>query len=448
MSAIQIITRKRDGMKLSEHEIKFMVAGFVSEEIPDYQMAAFLMATYFQSMSFDETYFLTKAMIDSGRSVDFPNLGAIPVDKHSTGGVGDKISLILAPLVAAAGVPVPMMSGRGLGHSGGTLDKLEAIPGFRTKLTLSEFKAQIEQIGVAMIGQTKEIVPADQKIYALRDSIGTVASIPLVVASILSKKIAEGAKALVLDVKTGIGAFFTSVEKSLILAERLIAISEKFDLHTTALITAMDQPLGCAIGNWLETKEAIETLRGNGPEDVVELTLALGAEMLYQARAANDVDSGLQKLRALLDSGVAYQKFLELAQKQGGDISLIEHPEKYPPSRFHHVISSRQTGFLSNIDALKLGLLAMELGAGRKKMSDPIDYAAGIVMRRKVGDQVSKGDHLMEVNFSKNISLDYLQNKIDELITISRDRPARPALILRYVNKKGQQRWPHHEKLI
>jgi pyrimidine-nucleoside phosphorylase len=443
MSAIQIITRKRDGIELSEQEIKFLVEGYVSDEIPDYQIAAFLMATYFQGMSFDETYFLTKAMIDSGSAVDFSNLGAIPVDKHSTGGVGDKISLILAPLVASAGVPVPMMSGRGLGHSGGTLDKLEAIPGFRTRLSLSEFKTQIEKIGVAMIGQTQEIVPADQKIYALRDSSGTVASIPLVVASIMSKKIAEGVKALVLDVKTGKGAFFTSKEKSLALAKRLIAIGDKFDLETTALMTAMDQPLGYAVGNWLETKESIETLKGEGPEDVVELTLALGAEMLYQARIVEDVSTGLRKLKELLDSGAAYNKFLTLVQEQGGDISLVENPEKYPKSRFHHFILSQKNGFITSIDALKVGLLAMEIGAGRKKISDPIDYTAGIILRKKNGDQVNIGDPLFELHYSKAISKDSLQQQVDELVTIGEDYSEEAPLILSYINKKGQQRWPH-----
>ena len=420
-----------------------MVAGFVAEEIPDYQMAAFLMAIYFQGMSFAETYFLTKAMIDSGSSVDFSNLKVIPVDKHSTGGVGDKISLILAPLVAAAGVPVPMMSGRGLGHSGGTLDKLEAIPGFRTRLSLSEFKAQIDKIGVAMIGQTKAIVPADQKIYALRDSTGTVASIPLVVASILSKKIAEGVKALVLDVKTGKGAFFTSKEKSLALAERLIAIGDKFDLETTALMTAMDQPLGFAVGNWLETKESIDTLTGNGPDDVVELTLALGAEMLYQAKVAPDITSGLKKLKHLLNSGAAFEKFLTLVQQQGGDPSFIEHPGKYPQSRFHHAILSRKRGVVTSIDALKVGLLAMDLGAGRKKMSDPIDYTAGIMIRSKIGQPVDIGDPLFDLYYSREIAKDYLEQKIDDLITIGTGSAETLPLILTYINKKGQQRWPH-----
>lgn len=443
MSAIQIIARKRDGIELSEQEINFLVKGFVSEMIPDYQMAAFLMATYFQGMSFNETYFLTKAMIESGSSVDFSNLSAIPVDKHSTGGVGDKISLILAPLVASAGVPVPMMSGRGLGHSGGTLDKLEAIPGFRTKLSLAECKNQIEKIGVAMIGQTREIVPADQKIYALRDSSGTVASIPLVVASIMSKKIAEGVKALVLDVKTGKGAFFTSAEKSLALAQRLIAIGEKFDLQTTALMTSMDQPLGFAVGNWLETKESIDTLMGNGPQDVVDLTLALGAEMLYQAKVVNNVSRGFEKLTNLLDSGAAYEKFLTLVNEQGGDTSVIENPEKYPRSRFHHIISSQKNGFITTIDALKIGLLAMELGAGRKKMSDPIDYTAGIIVRKKIGEHVQVGEPMFELFYSKEISKDYLQQKIDELVATSEDCPEKPPLILSYINKKGQQRWPH-----
>jgi pyrimidine-nucleoside phosphorylase len=437
MNVEQIIVRKRDGNELSEKELHFIVKGFVHDEIPNYQIAALLMTIYFQGMSFEETFLLTKLMIESGKKVDFNHLSKFPVDKHSTGGVGDKVSIILAPLVAAAGVAVPMMSGRGLGHSGGTLDKLEAIPGFRTQLSLSEFVKQIEEIGVAMIGQTDEIVPADRKIYALRDRTGTVPSIPLVVASILSKKIAEGARALVLDVKTGKGAFFSSEQKALKLAETIIAISKKFELRTTALMTGMDQPLGFAIGNWLETREAIDTLKGNGPKDVVEVTLALGAEMLYQAALVENVNSGLEKLQRLLESGKAYEKFLELVQAQGGELSVIEHPESYPTSQHHQVINCERAGYIHSIDALTIGLMAMEIGAGRKKISDTIDYGAGLILQIKVGDYVAKGEPLAEIFYSKDIAFERVRETIDEAIDIKDEVPKISPLILRRINQSN-----------
>lgn len=437
MTVEQIIIRKRDGGELSEQELQFVVKEFVSAEIPDYQMAAFLMAIYFQGMSFEETFLLTKLMVESGKRVDLGHLDKFPVDKHSTGGVGDKVSIILAPLVAAAGAAVPMMSGRGLGHSGGTLDKLEAIPGFRNRLSLAEFVKQVEKIGVAMIGQTDEIVPADRKIYALRDRTGTVPSIPLVVASILSKKIAEGAKALVLDVKAGRGAFFSSEQKALQLAESIIAIGQQFGLATTAFMTAMDQPLGFAVGNWLETREAIETLKGSGPKDVVAITLALGAEMLCQAGMAADNPSGQVLLNKLLASGAAYEKFLELAQAQGGDLAVIEHPERYPKSRFQKMIKSKQDGYIQAIDALSIGLVAMDIGAGRKIISDQIDYGAGIVLQKKVGDFVSNGEPLAEILCSKELDFEHLEKQIHQVVDISDDTPPISPLILRYINESS-----------
>ena len=439
MNVEQIITRKRNGNELSEQELQYIVTGFVRGEIPDYQIAALLMAIYFQGMSYEEIFLLTKLMVKSGKRVDFSHLDKFPVDKHSTGGVGDKVSIILAPLVAAAGVAVPMMSGRGLGHSGGTLDKLEAIPGFRTRLTLAEFVKQVEKFGVAMIGQTDEIVPADRKIYALRDRTGTVPSIPLVVASILSKKIAEGAQALVLDVKAGRGAFFTSPKKARELAETIITTSEKFDLRTTALMTAMDQPLGFAIGNWLETREAIDTLKGNGPKDVVEVTLALGAEMLLQAGVVEDIDSGQKKLQQLLESGKAYGKFLELVEIQGGDLSVIENPGSYPQSRYHQIIISEKDGYIHSMDALLIGLSAMEIGSGRKKITDRIDYGAGIVLRKKVGDYVADGEPIAEIFYSKEFDFEHLQEKFHEAINIKNESPKISPLIMKYINKTSIQ---------
>jgi len=437
MDAEQIIVKKRDGNELSDQELRFMVTGYVSGRIPDYQMAAFLMAIYFQGMSFEETYLLTREMIESGKRVDFSHLDKFPVDKHSTGGVGDKISIILAPLVAAAGVAVPMMSGRALGHSGGTLDKLEAIPGFRTRLTLSEFVAQVEKIGVAMIGQTDEMVPADRKIYALRDRTGTVPSIPLVVASISSKKIAEGAKALVLDVKTGSGAFFTAIEQATRLAETIIAITKRFDVETTALMTSMDEPLGYAIGNWLETREAIRVLQGEQVSDLVELTLALGSEMLCHAKAAGSIALARDKLQQLLVSGRAYEKFLSLVQTQGGDISVVENTNSYPGSRYHQVVASETTGYIRRIDALKMGLLAMEVGAGRKKITDPVDYGAGIMLRKKVGDPIAKREPLVEIFSSQPLDAGYIKQRIAQA-------EPRPDLILKYIDEKGPRQWQLH----
>ncbi len=434
MNVEQIIVRKRDGNELSENELRFIIEGFAGGEIPDYQMAALLMAIYYRDMSFEETFLLTKLMIESGKSVDFSHLDKFPVDKHSTGGVGDKVSIILAPLVAAAGVAVPMISGRGLGHSGGTLDKLEAIPGFRTRLSLAEFVRQVQKIGIAMIGQTDEIVPADRKIYALRDRTGTVPSIPLVVASILSKKKAEGAKVLVLDVKTGIGAFFSSQEKAQKLAETIIAISERFDLRTTALMTAMDQPLGYAVGNWLETREAIDTLKGNGPKDVLDVTLALGAEMLHRAGVVKNVESAKKNLKELLDAGIAYEKFLKLVEAQDGDVSIIQNPDNYLKSRYHQNIFSDKEGYINTINALNIGLLAMEIGAGRKKMSDEIDYSAGIVLQKKIGDYVTKGEPIAEIFYSKQFDLEHLSHKTKETIDIRDELPQISPLILKYIS--------------
>ncbi|MFZ5518247.1 MAG: thymidine phosphorylase [Candidatus Zhuqueibacterota bacterium] len=438
MNTEQLIIKKRDRGALSEQEFRFLIEGYTGGEIPDYQMSAFLMAVFFVGMTLEETRILTSVMIESGESFSFKHQPKFVVDKHSTGGVGDKISLILAPLVAAAGVAVPMISGRGLGHTGGTLDKLEAIPGFRTNLSSYEFMAQVESIGVAMIGQTEKIVPADKKIYALRDRTGTVASIPLVVASILSKKIAEGIQALVLDVKTGNGAFFRSQEDARELARTLIAISRKFGLPATALLTAMDQPLGNAIGNWLETREAIETLQGNGPEDVSELTLALGSRMLQQANIVADHEAGVKKLTETLASGAAFNKFVAMVHAQAGDISFIEHPERYPMPDRRVIVRSKYTGYISRLDALSIGLLAMETGAGRKKMTDSIDYTSGILLKKKVGDSVEKGEALAEIYAADSGTEASWQEKFLAAVTISETCPATPAVIIAEIKENGQ----------
>jgi pyrimidine-nucleoside phosphorylase len=443
MTAEQIIIKKRDGFELTKHEIQFVINGLLQGEVTNYQVSALLMAIYFKGMTFEEIYNMTKTMVESGERVDLSHLDRFPVDKHSTGGVGDKVSLVLAPLMASAGLTIPMMSGRGLGHSGGTLDKLEAIPGFRIHLPLPKYVSILEQIGVAMIGQDENIAPADRLLYALRDSNGTVPSIPLVVCSIMSKKIAEGAKGLVLDVKVGKGAFFNSLSKALELTKNLIAVGGKFDLETTALITAMDQPLGNAIGNWLETREAINTLMGNGPADLVKVTLALGAEMFCLAKKTKNISDAEEILNDLLMSGKAYKKFLMMVKEQNGDVSVVEDTGKYPDSKYNIQILSKETGFIHAIDSLKTGLLAMELGAGRKKMTDEIDYRAGIILNKKEGDSVETGEPLVEVAFSKEIDENHIEQKVLAAFQIKEQKPEEQKLILKYLNEKGEFEWPH-----
>ncbi len=439
MTAKLLIEKKRNGEHFSKEEINYLIDNFVKGEIPDYQFSALLMAIYFQGMNENEIYWLTEAMLNSGKRVNLDFLNEFPVDKHSTGGVGDKVSLILAPLVAVAGVAVPMMSGRGLGHSGGTLDKLEAIPGFRTNLSLNEFKRELEKISVAMIGQTDEIVPADKKVYALRDSTATVPSLPLIVASIMSKKIAEGAKGLVLDVKTGKGAFLTSKDKSLELAKNLIDVGNRFGVKTTAFLTAMNQPLGYTVGNWLETKEAIETLRGEGPADLLEVTLTLSAEMLVHGEVEQDFDSAKNRVRDLLESGKAFEKFIELVAYQGGDVSVVENPEKYPAAKHKYVFTSPINGKIEEINAYKIGILSNELGAGRSKMSDAVDHGAGIVFFKKEGDEVSKAEPIAELHYSKSLDESFLQIKMAEAVKVNtKFEPAQSEkLIFHYVNAEG-----------
>ncbi|MBN1466312.1 thymidine phosphorylase [candidate division KSB1 bacterium] len=397
MNAYQIIAKKRDGRALAADEIAYFVQGYAQNKIPDYQMSALLMAIYMHGMSFDETAVLTRSMLESGIRMNFKNMPGRKIDKHSTGGVGDKVSLILAPLVAAAGVRVPMISGRGLGHSGGTLDKLDAIPGFRTHLSIDEFYQQVEEIGVAMIGQTERICPADKKMYALRDATATIESIPLITSSILSKKLAEGIDGLVLDVKTGRGAFMKNADESRILAESLVKTAALNNLPTTVFITRMDEPLGCAAGNWLETREAIDCLKGGGPADVRELTLALGAQMLLMAQVARSEEEALARLAALLDSGAAFQKFCQLVEYQKGDVSIVHEPDRYPRSRFSHTIHATQDGSISDIDALAVGSSVIQLGGGRQVMEDQIDYKAGVLLHCKVGDGVTRGQTMATI---------------------------------------------------
>lgn len=391
LSPASIIARKRDGNRLTPQEIAFFIDGFTRGTIPDYQMSALAMAIYLRGMEASETAELTERMLHSGVVLEWPAGSPPIVDKHSTGGIGDKVSLILAPLLACCGVWVPMLSGRGLGATGGTLDKLESIPGFRTNLGLDEIRRLTERVGCVITGASSEIAPADKKLYALRDVTGTVASIPLITASIMSKKLAEGLQALVLDVKWGSGAFMKSIEDARALAQSMVATGNRMSVRTTALLTDMNQPLGRMAGNALEVVETLETLGGAGPEDLVEVTLALGADLLVSAGKAADAQDGRRQLTRFLDSGEGLAKFHEMVTAQGG--SLNEPLRIAPSTKF---LAPRE-GFITGIDTEKLGWAVIALGGGRRLMSDKIDHAVGLKMRVRLGDRVDRNQPLADV---------------------------------------------------
>ena len=437
MTASELIRKKRDGASLSSDEMKFMIDGFVKETIPEYQMSSFLMATYFRGMTQEETREFTRLMLHSGSVVDLSNIPGVKVDKHSTGGVGDKISLPLAPIVAACGVPVPMISGRGLGHTGGTLDKLESIPGFSTSISISEYKKVIAEVGAVMIGQTKEIAPADKKMYALRDVTATVESIPLIAGSIMSKKLAEGIDALVLDVKTGRGAFMPTYDRAAELATALVGIGNGFGKKTIGFITAMDQPLGFMIGNWLEVVESVECLRGKDVADVMELTYVLGGTMVMLGKKAQSLEEGIERCKEAVKSGKAYEKFLQIVRRQGGDVSFIEHLEKYPRSKYTGEIKTAQGGFITGIDSLELGLTSIELGAGRTKVDDVIDPKAGIRLTKKVGDAVTAGETLGILYTDDKNAVERATERIAAAFNVGLSKPARTPLIISQVDERG-----------
>ncbi|MBW8894568.1 MAG: thymidine phosphorylase, partial [Acidobacteria bacterium] len=368
MRAVDIILSKRDGRSLTRDEIRFFVDGVTAGSLPDYQASALLMAIVLRGMTPDETAWLTDAMVHSGVRVDLADIAGVKVDKHSTGGVGDKTSLILAPLAAACGVPVPMMSGRGLGHTGGTLDKLESIPGFRVNLSLEEMKTALARVGCAMIGQTAQIAPADKKLYALRDVTGTVESIPLISASIMSKKIAEGIDALVLDVKTGSGAFMKTEADSRRLAESLVSIGNASGVRTEAIITAMDAPLGFAVGNALEVIECIDVLKGGGPSDLVDVSVELTARMLVLGKVARDRDEAEQKARGAIRSGAGLDRFRQIIEAQGGDSKVVDDYTRLPHVTDRHVVAADRAGFVSRLDAESIGRASVALGAGRDRV--------------------------------------------------------------------------------
>ena len=397
MLAYQLIERKRGGGRIEPGEWQELIASYLRDEVTDAQMAALLMAVYFRGLDRDETASLTEAMLRSGASLDLSNLDAPRLDKHSTGGVGDKVSLILAPLIASLGAVVPMMSGRGLGHTGGTLDKLESIPGFRTRLSLAETRAQIDRIGCTLIGQSEEIAPADRRLYALRDSTATVESVPLIASSIMSKKLAEGLTGLVLDIKRGSGAFMPQVERGLELAQAMVELGRSHGLPVVALLTAMDRPLGRACGNALELEEAINALHGEGPPDVMRVTYALGAELLVLGGLASGRDAARRAMEVAISSGKAAGKFREIIEAQGGDPAVVDDPSRLPQAPSCELYFAPHAGFVATVDPRRVGFGVIELGGGRSRPGDPVDHSVGFVIAARPGDLVREGEPLATV---------------------------------------------------
>jgi len=430
---IDVIRKKRDGGALSDAEVKYVVAAYTAGEIPDYQVAAWLMAVLLRGMTGSELAALTNAMLHSGEVLDLSFLPAAKVDKHSTGGVGDKTSLVLAPLVAAGGLYVPMISGRGLGHTGGTLDKLEAIPGFRVGLSVAEFHRVLKACGTAMIGQTEKIAPADRKLYALRDVTGTVESPNLICASIMSKKLAEGTDALVLDVKTGSGAFMKKEEDAVHLAELMVETGERMGKKMAALITNMDQPLGQMVGNAMEVAECIEVMRSGGPEDLRELCLHLAAWMFYLGGMDETVAEGKVRASEILASGAALDRFRQMVELQGGDVSVIDDPARLPSADCRVDVRSAAAGFVSAMACEDIGTACVILGGGREKKEDAVDPAVGIVVHKKIGDRVEKAEALCTIHCHSEASAERARTMIAGSYTISETAPHKPALIHRVI---------------
>lgn len=418
MRMVDIIAKKRDGKELTTEEIKFFINGYTDGSIPDYQVSALAMAIFFKDMTDRERADLTMAMVESGETIDLSAIEGIKVDKHSTGGVGDTTTLVLGPLVAALDVPVAKMSGRGLGHTGGTIDKLEAVEGFHVEITKEQFIDIVNRDKVAVIGQTGNLTPADKKIYALRDVTGTVNSIPLIASSIMSKKIAAGADAIVLDVKTGAGAFMKTEEDAKELAHAMVRIGNNVGRQTMAVISDMSQPLGFAIGNALEVKEAIDTLKGEGPEDLTELVLVLGSQMVVLAKKANTLEEAREMLIEVMKNGKATAKFKEFLSNQGGDSSIVDNLEKMPQAKYVIDVPAKTSGVISNIVADEIGIAAMLLGAGRATKEDEIDLAVGLMLRKKVGDAVKEGEPFVTI-YANRENVEDVKAKIYENISIA-----------------------------
>ena len=430
MNIIDIIEKKRDKKTLTKEEINYFIENYTNGKIADYQASALLMAIFLNGMDDEETTNLALAMANSGEILDLSKINGIIVDKHSTGGVGDKVSLILLPLVASCGVPVAKMSGRGLGFTGGTVDKLESIPGYNTKIDMNTFMQNVEKIGISMISQTLNLAPADKKIYALRDSISCVESIPLIASSIMSKKIASGADKIVLDVTVGSGAFMKTKEKARKLAKQMIEIGKLANRETVCVLTNMDEPLGYAVGNSLEVIEAIEFLNGNIIEDVKEVVLELGANMLKLAGIGEDIEQNKELLMKNIKNGKAFEKFKELVQMQGGDITYLEDVEKFQKAKYIEYVYSEEKGYIRKIDAKEIGKIVCELGAGRIEKEDEIDYSVGLILRKKVSDKVAKGEEIAYIYANDTEKLGIAKQKLLKNIKISEEKVEKPKIVL------------------
>ena len=433
MRMIDIIDKKRDGKSLTREEIEFFVNGYTRGEVPDYQASSLAMAIFFQDMNDEERAALTMSMVNSGERIDLSDINGIKVDKHSTGGVGDTTTLVLAPLVAAVGVPVAKMSGRGLGHTGGTIDKLESVKGFNVEISEKDFIKLVNDNQVAVIGQSGNLTPADKKLYALRDVTGTVNSIPLIASSIMSKKIAAGADAIVLDVKTGSGAFMKTLDDAEALAHAMVRIGNNVGRNTMAIISDMSQPLGNAVGNALELKEAIATLKGNGPKDLTELVLTLGSQMVVLAEQAESLDEARQMLVDAIKTGKALNKFKTFLSNQGGDDSIVDSPEKLPSAKYQVEFKAKKDGFITEIIANEIGVASMMLGAGRQTKEDVIDLGVGIVLNKKVGEHVEKGENILTIHTNTK-EIDDILYKLDNSITIESKGEA-PTLIHKIITE-------------
>ncbi len=429
MRMYDIIMKKRNGGELTKEEIDFFIGGYTKGEIPDYQVSALMMAIYFRKMTEAETLALTMAMADSGDRLDLSGIRGVKVDKHSTGGVGDKTSLALAPMVAACGIPVAKMSGRGLGHTGGTIDKLESFPGFTTALTTERFIDNVNRIGIAIMGQTADLAPADKKLYALRDVTATVDNLSLIASSIMSKKLAAGADAIVLDVKTGSGAFMKQEAEAKALAEEMVKIGKNAGRRTVAVISDMDQPLGFAVGNALEVREAIETLRGNGPEDFLELCLTLGSQMLMAGGKAESAREAEEMLRAVIADGSALGKLAEFVEAQGGDGSAVYHPELLPQAAIQEPVAAPESGYLSRIVCDEVGICSLILGGGRETKESEIDLSVGLVLRKKVGDYVEAGEPLAVIHANDADRAEQARARYLKACTIAGEAPERMPFI-------------------
>ncbi|MEC0239670.1 pyrimidine-nucleoside phosphorylase [Paenibacillus dokdonensis] len=427
MRMVDLIEKKRDGGELTTEEINFIIEGYTKGDIPDYQVSALAMAIFFKDMTQRERADLTMAIVNSGDTIDLSEIEGVKVDKHSTGGVGDTTTLVLAPLVAALDIPVAKMSGRGLGHTGGTIDKLESIEGFHVEIEREEFVNLVNKHKIAVIGQTGNLTPADKKLYALRDVTGTVDSISLIASSIMSKKIAAGSDAIVLDVKTGAGAFMKTVEDAQELAHAMVSIGNNVGRKTMAVISDMSQPLGLAIGNSLEVKEAIDTLKGEGPKDLEELCFALGRQMVFLANKANSLEEAEEMLKEVIRNGKALDKFKEFIQNQGGDPDVVDHPEKLPQAQYLIEVPAKEDGVIAEIVADEIGTAAMWLGAGRATKESEIDLAVGLMLNKKIGDSVQKGESLVTIHANRE-NVDDVMNKIYENIRIA-DKAEAPILV-------------------